>query len=745
MIITAIVAAVLAVQPQTSPTPPTVRVVTDDTKIDRSCVVSIAPDYFICDANGDGVLHIVADGITVEFAPGTILRGEEAGAAGNTLAGTGIRIQGKRDVVLKGCRVSGYKVGVRAESCPGLVIEGGEWQDNYRQRLKSTAQAEDGSDWLYPHNNDGGEWVRDHGAAIAIKNATEVTVRGVKVRNGQNGIVLDRVNDSKIYDNDCSFLSGWGLAMWRSNRNTISRNALDFCIRGYSHGVYNRGQDSAGLLMFEQCSENVIVENSITHGGDGIFGFAGREAIGEAPAPGPDFDYKGRGCSKNLFAGNDLSYAAAHGLEMTFSHGNTVFENRFVGNAICGIWGGYSTSMLISGNEFRDNGEMAYGQERGGVNIEHGSRNQIVRNTFNGNKCGVHLWWDDDGALLTKPGVVANGSDVVDNFIAENGFVSDAIALHLRDTSKTGQHVRGTVFANNKVRIGKDIETDEGIHVEAIGPQVAFDLPLFGAPGETRPHGNRPALAGRENIIITEWGPWDHESPLVRAMVTTGGTHRYEIRKLPGDATFSVSAQGETPAGQRWEAGSSDARVLVLEAPKAGVIPYTLAVRAKGFEREFAGALVKADWDVTAFAWEGSVNPPLPPVNLEAWRRLAFGPDVVKARVGSLSFKFGGRGPKGIKDVPEFAASNLGASLYGVVARTSLPLTAGKWRITTVSDDGIRVMADDAVIIENWTHHGPATDQGELMVPNAKTVAIVVEYFQIGGHAELDFKIDRVP
>ena len=73
--------------------------------------------------------------------------------------------------------------------------------------------------------------------------------------------------------------------------NSTARNACDFCIRGYSHGVYNRGQDSAGILMFEQCSGNVIAENSATHCGDGLFAFAGKEALGEtepsAPVPMP--------------------------------------------------------------------------------------------------------------------------------------------------------------------------------------------------------------------------------------------------------------------------------------------------------------------------------------------------------------------------------------------------------------------------------------------------------------------------
>ena len=110
---------------------------------------------------------------------------------------------------------------------------------NFQQRLLSTPEAEDSSDWLWPHRNDNNEWATAYGAGLYVEDSDRVTVRRVRARNGQNGIVLDRVNDSKIYDNDCSFLSGWGLALWRSSENVISRNAFDFCVRGYSHGVYN--------------------------------------------------------------------------------------------------------------------------------------------------------------------------------------------------------------------------------------------------------------------------------------------------------------------------------------------------------------------------------------------------------------------------------------------------------------------------------------------------------------------------
>ena len=93
-----------------------------------------------------------------------------------------------------------------------------------------------------------------------------MTVRECRVWHGQNALLLVRVTDAKVYDNDFSFNSGWGLALWRSSRNVISRNAIDFCVRGYSHGVYNRGQDSAGILMFEHMGWQEVAD-AIVRGG----------------------------------------------------------------------------------------------------------------------------------------------------------------------------------------------------------------------------------------------------------------------------------------------------------------------------------------------------------------------------------------------------------------------------------------------------------------------------------------------
>ena len=145
-----------------------------------------------------------------------------------------------------------------------------------------------------------------------------------------------------------------------------------------------------------------MAENSATHGGDGFFGFAGNAALvqsaqpASAPASSPGSPATQPavvGCDRNLLINNDFSYAAAHGIELTFSFDNRFVGNRLVGNAICGIWAGYSQRTLIAGNEIAENGGAGYGLERGGINIDSGCQNQIRDNRFRENACGVHLWW----------------------------------------------------------------------------------------------------------------------------------------------------------------------------------------------------------------------------------------------------------------------------------------------------------------------------------------------------------------
>ncbi len=722
---------------------PTVAVTEDDTVVDRSCRVTFAAERVIRDANGNGVLLIRGDGITVEFMDGAMLRGAEDGARPAELRGIGVRIDEARNVTLRNARVRGFKVGLHASNAPGLTIDGAEFTDNFRQHLKSTPAAEDEADWLWPHRNDANEWMTSYGGAVVVEDSEGVTIRGVTVRRGQNGIILDRVSDSRIYDNDCSFLSGWGLAMWRCRGNAVSRNAFDFCVRGYSHGVYNRGQDSAGILFFEQNHGNVIAENSATHGGDGLFGFGGREALGEDGAV--PMDRRGAGNRENLIINNDFSYAPAHGVELTFGFENRIIGNRLVENAICGVWGGYSQGTLIAANTFEGNGDAGYGAERGGVNIEHGAENVISGNTFRNNACGVHLWWDHDEGLLKLAWAAANdrGSGMrrlpsIDNLIADNVFEGDKIAIHLGECDRT-------VAARNRFSgVEKEIEATPGSEpATKEDAPVSWAMPEYTADGATRPVGARQSLRGRDKIVMTEWGPWDHRSPLVRLVSATGDAHTYEAFHLNKGAIKVLGA------GVHTEFNGQLPMAIAVRAPEPGAYPYMLSAAQGEFEQDIRGTIVNATWDVVFFPWEAPDPPaddsgtPRTPPDLDAWRALALGPGAVTMKTRRLAFRHGHAGPSDSSGNEVLKAARLPRDYFGMIARTRLPLRAGTWRITTTSDDGVRVLVDGKAVIENWTHHGPTRDSGEFTVDADGAVEIVVEHFEIMGFAVLEVDLER--
>ncbi|MBL8990793.1 MAG: right-handed parallel beta-helix repeat-containing protein [Phycisphaerae bacterium] len=739
---------------------PVVVVDRDNVVITADCTVRIPAGTVIADADGDGVIHIAAP-CTVRFEPGSVLRGSAPGARPDTIAGAGIRITSP-GVTLAGAdgapiAVEGFRIGIHATGADGLTIDHARLDHLWRPRLASTPQAEASGDWLWPHENDANQWRTNYGGAVIVERAANVSISNTRVRRAQNGIILDRVTASRIFDNDASFLSGWGLALWRASHNTVSRNAFDFCIRGYSHGVYNRGQDSAGILAFEQCTHNTFIENSATHGGDGFFGFAGKEALGEKPPPSPDFSYAARGNTNNAFIGNDFSYAAAHGLELTFSFGNLIAGNRFVENAICGIWGGYSSATTIVGNRFTGNGDAGYGLERGGINIEHGSRNVIASNTFERNACGVHLWWDEDAGIAKLPWAAANGVGSEDNWLQDNVFTADTVAVHLRKTKRTS--IRGHTYERCRATIQADADSDI-VDAPKARPMPEPDArPL----GVRTPIGARAALAGRHNIIMTEWGPWSHDEPLVRLAAARGASDVYEFFQLPDDTDVTIDAPPEVQGLMSEPQAPGGPVTLSVAARAPGLYEYALKVStppgaAAPFQQTARGTLIASTWSITVFPSDID-----PRTDRAAWLVQARGPSARTAERATLDLPYANGGPSQVNLSEEITAAKLPRDRFGTLASTRIPLPAGRYRITTLSDDGVRVsvrfgglagLAEGAAaapitVIENWTHHGPTTDRGEFEVPGpvgaVQVVELSVEHFELDGYAVLRLGLERVP
>ncbi len=631
-------------------------------------------------------------GVTLDLG-GVTLRGTEHGTDLDRNVGIGIVLRRCRDVTVRGGELGGYKVCIAAFDCDGLTLDGVRFDGWYGQRLSSTTQAEDPADWLWPHANDEREWMTNYGGAIALEDCRGTTIRGARGRRGQNGILLTRCVGTRVYDCDFSFLSGWGLALYRTGGSLVARNRFDYCVRGYSHGRYWRGQDSAGILMFERCSDNVFAENSATHGGDGVFLFAGRDTVegraferGEMDAGGSD---------RNVWWRNDFSYAVANAIEATFSSDNWAIENLLDGSHQHGVWGGYSRRMVVLANSIR-------GTIGGGVSIEHGQECAIVGNAIEGSDAGLELWWDEDPELVGGPFGRHRDTSSRDHFVSANRFAGNAQDLVLTRTT-------GVVFGANEFAAGTRALTSVRTTVlgepggRTLEPRVFFQaqgaLPsgtltdstlrrdratepawLVEArawtppelPGTRQPFArDRGARQGLDTIVMGAWGPWDFESG--------------EPRPVP-----------RTPGG----------------------------------------LLSGAAWSAVWFRWNpdpaGSGSDPRG--QLERWRALAAAP-VAEREVGPWTDPWAGDA-----DVRR----TVGAAHFGLIARTQVTIAAaGRHRLSVVSDDGVRVIVDGVTALENWTWHGPTRDVAEIDL-SAGEHTLVLEYFQIDGAAALSLDLSAI-
>ncbi len=368
--------------------------------------------------------------------------------------GLGVLVKGT-NITIKNLHVRGYRVGLFASSVIGLKLVNCDLSYNWKQHLNSTLQKEDSRDWQSYHVNERDEWLR-YGAGIYLRGCDKFDVSGCKVRGGQCGLMMTKCSHGRVWNNDFSFNSGLGVGMYRSSENQILYNHLDWNVRGFSYGAYNRGQDSAGILVYEQCNRNTFAYNSATHCGDGFFLWAGTTTMNTGEG----------GCNDNIIFANDFSHAPANGIEATFS------RNVFIGNAVfeCwhGLWGGYSHDSKIIDNRFGLNGEA--------ISIEHGQDNVISLNRFAGDNAGIGIWQDpiDDHAWPypkhhdtgSHSYVVRNNKflqiaryaismrNSTDALIDENAFMQSAVGVVLKNSS----HI--VTDGNSFETVSKPVQSD---------------------------------------------------------------------------------------------------------------------------------------------------------------------------------------------------------------------------------------------------------------------------------------------
>lgn len=651
------------------------------------------------------ILTIRGDNVVVDF-DGATLAGSDPLGDPDQAAGVGIRIDGGRNVTIRNARIRGYKVAILARGTHHITLQGNDLSYNWKPRLYSLVEHESLVDWLSFHHNEKDEWLR-YGAAAYLVDVRGGRIAANHVTQGMNALLLVRTDSLDIRDNDFSFNSGLGIGLYRSSDNTIVRNRLDFNVRGYSHGFYRRGQDSADLLLYEQSDRNVVAWNSATHGGDGLFLWAGQSTMDSGEG----------GANDNVFFGNDFSFAPANGMEATFSR-NRFIANRAVGNDY-GLWGGYSYSSAIIANCFAGN--------RFGIAIEHGQDNEIAANRFLGDSTAIRLWGDS-----IEP--------------------SDWGYPKHRDTRSRDYRITGNTFAGNRTVLfsrntsgvtdaGNDSTRSTTGGCEGVPPVPgAYARYVPSLPGVTPTFPTSPLMQrDRSAMIVDEWGPYDWRSP---KLWPVDSTHAVPLRLAvlgPPGRWRVVDRRGVERLSK--SSGSTNDTIVVTPAPQSRgdwslMLEYVggETVSPRGVVRG-AGQTVRFGydhfepipaWQARFVAWSDSTDPR---THAAAFAALFAKPPLLARRESRLDYEW--YSPT-IKGLPQ--------NRYALEATAAVDLPAGTYTLRTISDDGIRVWVDGKLVIDRWDLHGSTVDAVPV---TAGRHALRVQYFQIDGWAELRVDIVR--
>ncbi|HAY13375.1 MAG TPA: right-handed parallel beta-helix repeat-containing protein [Fimbriimonadaceae bacterium] len=761
--------------------------------------------YILPNTKEDGTgaaIFIEGDNITIDLS-GVTIRGTEPTVEPDQRTGTGLLIEGT-GVEIRNAKVHGYKVGIMARHSPGLKITNSDLSYNWKQHLKSTLEKEDTSDWMSYHQNDKNEWLR-YGAALYLDNCDRFEVRDVVARGGQNGLMMTRTDGGLVWNSDFSFLSSVGVGMYRSSGNRIMHNNIDWCVRGYSHGVYNRGQDSTGILIYEQSHRNVFAYNSVTHGGDGFFLWAGQTTM----------DTGEGGCNDNLLFGNDFSHAPTNGIEATFS------RNQFVNNKVMecwhGVWGGYSYDTLIAGNVFGLNAEA--------IAIEHGQDNKILGNTFRRDRNVLRIWqnasqdpnWGYPKHRDTKSRDLTFEWNLVADVDGPAFWLTDTENISLRHNLmarlakpfELKGNLPGMRFENSEYRGATEPQWPAEVPARNVSfvpsPTPAapptmqgsgnvivaekfdqreylsrFNVPwdpyarnwqLPGAMDEMKTAesgaleqmiyemapsplrgGKDPFLAagtlrGRRYILVDEWGPYDFQSPKLwpRLPVTTsadGKTQTQVFDILGPVGKWQVrSSKGVTLSATRGQVPGQVTVTTDLENPSA----------ITEIQLEFVGqqtvdyrGVVSPAGSRVPFGFRRTNVPIQWDVKHYAWQKDTSDPRTQAEAFAAI-----------LKGAPlaQFTTNRLEITAYGspragvpdnywaTVARGVVQAAPGRYRLRVTTDDGCRVRLNGQEVISNAWKYQGPTEYAAEVVLKGQDV-IDIEHFEIDGYATLMVRLE---
>jgi parallel beta-helix repeat protein len=381
-------------------------------------------------------VYVLPEGITIDSDHVT-LDGRGATIMESDKTGQGIKISGRKNVIIKNLRLMNYYHGISIKKSTGIEI--------CNCKITSTSEIQSNTLFLDIWKSA----VDAYGGAIFLEQVTDSKIHDNDLQHQMNGLLSYQCKGLEVANNVANYCSGFGFHLFETSDSTYTNNYADYCCRYYlSSGGSHLGADAAGFLIIFKSCNNVFRKNYARLGGDGFF------LAGLTPS-GIDV-----GCNNNLFQENDASYSPNNAFEGVFSKGNTYRGNK-ANHSNYGFWLGFSSDCILKDNQI-------YNNRQAGIAVENGIHFEVLDNDIQNNTHGILIWTRLYDFLKTVPDMNVTSRDWL---IERNRLIQNKKAIRIAANQNHG--VRGLdreqssippqnhVIQNNEIRgnvIGIELE-----------------------------------------------------------------------------------------------------------------------------------------------------------------------------------------------------------------------------------------------------------------------------------------------
>ena len=351
-------------------------------------------------------VYMLPEGITID-SDDVVLDGRGATLLGVGQQGAGIRVSGRKNLVIKNLRLLNYYHGISIRKSRDIEI--------HNCSLTGTAEIQPNTLFL-----DIWKPAADaYGGAIYLEQVTNARIHDNDLQHQMNGILSYQCKGLEVKNNVANYCSGFGFHLFETSDSTYINNYADYCCRYYLSGSSSHlGADAAGFLIVFKSRNNVFSRNYARLGGDGFF------LAGLTP-DGIDV-----GCNNNLFEGNDASYSPNNAFEGVFSKGNAYQGNK-ANHSNYGFWLGFSSDCTLEDNQI-------HGNHQAGVAVENGINFKVLANDIQNNHHGILIWTRFYDFLKTVPDINPTSRDWL---IERNKLLQNKKAIRIAANQNHG--VRG--------------------------------------------------------------------------------------------------------------------------------------------------------------------------------------------------------------------------------------------------------------------------------------------------------------